>query len=533
MCVASPRMTKPSAARWACHACVETCVSGSAHRNGVSRDIGMGCVGSSAWRSSPGGGGFDADRCRNAALPSPPCSRVPLRVEAARTYNVSQGWISRLMARYRVEGEAAFEPRSRRPHTSPNATAPETVELVLRLRKELTEQGHDAGADTIGWHLLHHHQTQLPRATIHRILVRNSAVVPDPSKRPKASYVRFEAEQPNETWQSDFTHYRLTGPDGTVGVDVEILTWLDDHSRYALHISVHVRVTGPIVLAAFRETAAQHGYPASVLTDNGMVYTTRFSGGRGGRNHLEFELRRAQHRAEELPAQPPHHLRQGRTLPADPQEVAARPARPADHHRRTPGPAGPVRSRVQPPPARTAPCPTTPPRPRPTPPAPKQSPPPTGPQTPTTESAPTRSARTAPSPCAWPANCGTSASAEPTPEPTSCSLSKTSLSASSTPPPARSSANSSSTPPATTRAPAGHPARHRKGNEPEPTIRRFELCRCPATSHRGAGGNRTRVLERRTRSSPGAVSDVVFSAPALALTRRRQAQSGNSPGHPS
>ena len=211
--------------------------------------------------------------------------------EAARTYNVSQGWISRLMARYRVEGEAAFEPLSRRPHTSPNATAPETVELVLRLRKELTEQGHDAGADTIGWHLLHHHQTQLPRATIHRILVRNSAVVPDPSKRPKASYIRFEAEQPNETWQSDFTHYRLTGPDGTVGVDVEILTWLDDHSRYALHISAHVRVTGPIVLAAFRETAAQHGYPASVLTDNGMVYTTRFSGGRGGRNHLEFELR--------------------------------------------------------------------------------------------------------------------------------------------------------------------------------------------------------------------------------------------------
>ena len=76
-----------------------------------------------------------------------------------------------------------------------------------------------------------------------------------------------------------------------MGVDVEILTWLDDHSRYALHISAHVRVTGPIVLAAFRETAAQHGYPASVLTDNGMVYTTRFSSGRGGRNHLEFELR--------------------------------------------------------------------------------------------------------------------------------------------------------------------------------------------------------------------------------------------------
>jgi transposase len=54
--------------------------------------------------------------------------------QVARAYGVSQSWISRLMARYAVEGEAAFEPRSRRPHTSPRATPPGTVELGLRLR---------------------------------------------------------------------------------------------------------------------------------------------------------------------------------------------------------------------------------------------------------------------------------------------------------------------------------------------------------------------------------------------------------------
>jgi hypothetical protein len=52
------------------------------------------------------------------------------------------------------------------------------------------------------------------RATINRILVRAGAITPDPSKRPKSSYVRFEAEMPNECWQSDFTHYRLTGRSG-------------------------------------------------------------------------------------------------------------------------------------------------------------------------------------------------------------------------------------------------------------------------------------------------------------------------------
>ena len=214
--------------------------------------------------------------------------------EVARTYGVSQGWISRLMARYRDEGEAAFEPRSRAPKTNPGATAPESVELVLRLRKQLEESGLDAGADTIDWHLRHHHQVTLSRTTINRILTRAGAVTPDASKRPKSSYIRFEAEQPNETWQSDFTHYRLTRPDGRPGADVEIITWLDDHSRYALHVSAHARVTGSIVLATFRQAADLHGYPASTLTDNGMVYTVRLAGqGRqGGRTALEAELQR-------------------------------------------------------------------------------------------------------------------------------------------------------------------------------------------------------------------------------------------------
>jgi transposase InsO family protein len=109
---------------------------------------------------------------------------------------------------------------------------------------------------------------------------------PSRPKRPKSSYLRFQADQPNETWQSDFTHYRLA--DGT---ETELLSWLDDCSRYALSVTAHARVSGPIVLATFRSTAATHGIPASTLTDNGMVFTTRFAGGRGGRNHLETELR--------------------------------------------------------------------------------------------------------------------------------------------------------------------------------------------------------------------------------------------------
>ena len=208
------------------------------------------------------------------------------QAEAARRYGLSESRVSRLMARYRAEGEAAFNPKSRRPHTSPHATPPQTVDLVLRLRKKLQEAGHDAGADTLLWHLRQHHRVSLSRATVHRILTRHGAITPEPKKRPRSSYIRFEAAMPNECWQSDFTHYRLI-----TGVDIEIITWLDDCTRYALHISAHTAITTPIVKRTFRETAVQHGIPASTLTDNGMVYTVRWAGGRGGRNAFEHQLR--------------------------------------------------------------------------------------------------------------------------------------------------------------------------------------------------------------------------------------------------
>jgi transposase InsO family protein len=207
--------------------------------------------------------------------------------EVAKSYGVARSWVYALLARYEAEGEAAFEPRSRRPKTSPSAISPETVELITRLRKDLSGQGLDAGPQTIVWHLEHDHHVKVSPATVSRYLYRQGLVTADPSKRPKSSYIRFAAEQPNECWQSDFTHWQLAD-----GAETEILTWLDDHSRYALTVTAHHRVTGPAVLLAFRAACAQHGVPASTLTDNGMVFTTRLSGGRGGRNALEHELRR-------------------------------------------------------------------------------------------------------------------------------------------------------------------------------------------------------------------------------------------------
>jgi len=176
--------------------------------------------------------------------------------EVAARYGVHRSWVYKLKTRYEADGDRALQPRSRRPITSPAALEPAAVDLIVELRDKLTAAGLDAGPETIAWHLEHHHQTKVSRATIARYLTRAGRVTPEPKKRPKSSYIRFQADLPNECWQSDFTHYPLAG-----GADTEILTWLDDHSRYALSLTAHHRVTGPAVLQAFRAACAQHPLP--------------------------------------------------------------------------------------------------------------------------------------------------------------------------------------------------------------------------------------------------------------------------------
>jgi transposase InsO family protein len=214
--------------------------------------------------------------------------------QVSASYGVARSWIYELLDRYRAEGDAAFEPRSRRPHHQPTTIPAATAELIIRLRRQLAGQGLDAGAHTIAWHLAQQHQLTVSEATIWRTLQRAGLITPEPKKKPKTAYISFAAEQPNEMWQTDFTHYRLTRPDGTPGADAEILCFLDDHSRYALSVTCHQPVTGPAVVAVFRQAIADQGIPASVLSDNGMVFTTRFAGGRAGRdtiNGFQAELR--------------------------------------------------------------------------------------------------------------------------------------------------------------------------------------------------------------------------------------------------
>jgi transposase InsO family protein len=202
--------------------------------------------------------------------------------QSAAEYGFSRRHLHRLLLRYRAGGLEALKAGSRRPKTNPVQTREEVCRRVIELRSWLVAQGLDAGPVTIAWHLEREGLKAPAPSTISRILTRAGLVTAQPRKRPRSSYMRFEADQPNECWQSDFMHHRLAD-----GSDVEVLSWLDDHSRFLLAASAHQPVTGDTVVAVFLEVVEAYGPPVSTLTDNGRVYTARFG---GGRNAFEYLL---------------------------------------------------------------------------------------------------------------------------------------------------------------------------------------------------------------------------------------------------
>src|SRR5687768_16813900 len=88
-----------------------------------------------------------------------------------------------------------LEPASRRPASSPTQTCAALEELIVRLRKQLSDNGWDNGALSI--------RSELPtamavdpalaglpvpsRATVHRVLRRRGQVLDDPAKRPRSA----------------------------------------------------------------------------------------------------------------------------------------------------------------------------------------------------------------------------------------------------------------------------------------------------------------------------------------------------------
>ncbi len=207
--------------------------------------------------------------------------------ELAAAHGVHRSWIYKLIARYQAGGYEALQPRSRRPRSCRHQTPTEVVEAILKLRESLQQKGHDAGAATIAYHLAGELKNGTPApsvSTIWRILRREGLVLAQPQKRPHSSLIRFEADLPNEMWQTDITHWHLAS-----GEHAEIMNMIDDHSRLFLASQAFGTTKAQDVVDVFHKAIELHGLPACLLSDNGAVFTAT---PRKGKVLLQTELER-------------------------------------------------------------------------------------------------------------------------------------------------------------------------------------------------------------------------------------------------
>ncbi len=179
--------------------------------------------------------------------------------------------------RYRQQGVRGIAEQSRKPHHSPRRTDAAFERQVVLVRRRYP----DWGARKLRV-LLAREGLELPRNTIHRILLRHDLVHEEDRRTPAVQ--RFERAQPNELWQMDFK-----GPKGWPQA-VGPLSVLDDHSRYLIALAANGSTRGEPVREQLAEAFQRCGVPEGMLMDHGTPWWSTKSA--SGRTHLSLWLMR-------------------------------------------------------------------------------------------------------------------------------------------------------------------------------------------------------------------------------------------------
>lgn len=213
-----------------------------------------------------------------------------------RELGISRPTFYKYEKRFAEHGLDGLSELSRRPVSSPGQTAADLEDEIVRRRKELIDDGWDAGAQSIYLRMLRDGLRPPSTRTVHRVLVRRGLVEPQPSKRPRSSYGSFSYPRTNDCWQIDATECKLKG-----GSKAVVFHLIDDCSRKSLRSVASAAETSEAAQRCVGEAIERYGVPAMLLSDNGTAFTAKR---RGGEAVLERVLRSLGVRAV---TSSPHH----------------------------------------------------------------------------------------------------------------------------------------------------------------------------------------------------------------------------------
>jgi len=146
--------------------------------------------------------------------------------------------------------------------------APELRERLRRLAVECPRYGYRMMTDRIRWEGL-----RVNHKRVYRVYREEGLQLPK-RRRKRLRSVRREplkpAEAINVRWSMDFVSDALAD-----GRKFRVLNVLDEFSRVCLAIEVNTSLPGSVVTRVLDEIAAERGYPAVVVVDNGPEFRGR------------------------------------------------------------------------------------------------------------------------------------------------------------------------------------------------------------------------------------------------------------------
>lgn len=198
---------------------------------------------------------------------------VPVAV-LCREAGISRETFYAWRRRWEAGGAAGLAPRSRRPHASPGQLGPALEDLIVALAKERPRYGPDKIRRLLERELAGTGTRVPAKSTVQQVLLRRG-VAREPRPRPPArdSWQFFRRAHPNELWQIDATAHLLANGRLFWVIDV-----LDDHSRYLVAARVVATATAELAWRTVAGAVAEHGMPAQLLSDNGLIFTGRSLG---------------------------------------------------------------------------------------------------------------------------------------------------------------------------------------------------------------------------------------------------------------
>ena len=144
--------------------------------------------------------------------------------------------------------------KSRRPKTIHYKITPEIKEKIINLRNKTG----------FGEYKIINYFPEISHASIYKILRKNKLTMPNPNRKKRIKYIRWQRKHPNSLWQMDTSDQKIEGK--------YCFAVIDDCSRYCIGLFALNRLSTNVIIKILDNLFLVHGKPREILTDNGSVF---------------------------------------------------------------------------------------------------------------------------------------------------------------------------------------------------------------------------------------------------------------------